>query len=338
VKVICIGSTSQDIFFPTDEYTTIETPEDLTAKSKALFEIGGKFRVADRFEAVGGVASNVSIGLSRQGIAVACLSVIGDDRIGSWCRSELEQNKVDTTLITREPETKTDLSAIIVLMKSGERIIFHNRDANEKLTVKAGDLTRTEWVFISALNGDWKRNLKCILDQATTHDLKIALNPGQHNLREDPDLILETLKQTDLLCLNKDEATELLLSSDTLTMTEKRDGINDEAVLIRGLHRAGAKIISLTDGARGAWASDGHSLYHADILTHVRSVDMTGAGDAFASAFFGATLSGLPLETALRHGIGNGGSVVQHYGAVEGLLSRSQLETLTEDMQIEKLR
>jgi sugar/nucleoside kinase (ribokinase family) len=338
VKVICIGSTSQDIFFPTDEYTTIETPEDLTAKSKALFEIGGKFRVADRFEAVGGVASNVSIGLSRQGIATACLSVIGDDRIGSWCQSELEQNKVDTTLITIKPETKTDLSAIIVLMRSGERIIFHNRDANEKLVVKAGDLAQTEWVFISALNGHWKQNLKCILDQATAHHLKIAFNPGQHNLREDPDLVLNTLKQTDLLCLNKDEATELLLTSDTLTMTEKHDGINDEAILIRGLHRAGAKIISLTDGTRGAWASDGHSLYHADILTHVTSIDMTWAGDAFASAFFGATLSGLSLETALRHGIGNGGSVVKHYGAIEGLLSSSDLEIFTKDVHIEKLR
>jgi sugar/nucleoside kinase (ribokinase family) len=338
VKVICIGSTSQDIFFPTDEYTTIETPEDLTAKSKALFEIGGKFRVADRFEAVGGVASNVSIGLSRQGIATACLSVIGDDRIGSWCQSELEQNKVDTTLITIKPETKTEKKVQVEAVKAPERIIFHNRDANEKLVVKAGDLAQTEWVFISALNGHWKQNLKCILDQATAHHLKIAFNPGQHNLREDPDLVLNTLKQTDLLCLNKDEATELLLTSDTLTMTEKHDGINDEAILIRGLHRAGAKIISLTDGTRGAWASDGHSLYHADILTHVTSIDMTGAGDAFASAFFGATLSGLSLETALRHGIGNGGSVVKHYGAIEGLLSSSDLEIFTKDVHIEKLR
>lgn len=339
VRILCIGSTSQDIFFPTDEYTTIETPDDLTAKSKALFEIGGKFRVADRFESIGGVASNVSIGLARQGIVTACFSVIGDDRIGSWCLSELEKNKVDTTLMTISPQTKTDLSAIVVLMKSGERIIFHNRDANEKMIVQTDNFSQTEWIFVSALNGNWKQNLKCILDQTSVHSSKLALNPGQHNLREDPALIIAALKQTNVLCLNKDEATELLLTSDILTMTEKRDGINDEAILIRGLHRAGAKIISLTDGARGAWASDGHSLYHADILPNNKcAVDMTGAGDAFASAFLGAILSELSLETALRHGIGNGGSVVKHYGAIEGLLPLPDLETLTKNIVVEKIR
>ncbi len=338
VKVLCVGSTSQDIFFPTDEYTTIETPDDLTAKEKVLFEIGGKFRVKDRYEAVGGVATNVSIGLSRQGISVGCITSIGDDPIGSWCLSELEKNGVNASFVTRQSDTKTDLSAIIVLMQSGERIIFHNRDANEKLRVQPNDLGTSEWVFVSALNGAWRDNLACVLSKVEKGDARLALNPGQHNLREDPALLLSTLRHTDILCLNKDEATELLLASEFLTVTEKKDAINDEATLIRALHQAGAKIVSITDGARGAWASDGHSLYHADILPHIVSVDMTGAGDAFASAFFGALLQGLPLETALRSGIGNGGSVVQYYGAIEGLLSQTELEILTKDLKIEKVR
>ncbi|MFZ1720330.1 MAG: carbohydrate kinase family protein [Candidatus Moraniibacteriota bacterium] len=338
VKVLCVGSTSQDIFFPTDEYTTIETPEDLIAKEKVLFEVGGKFRVKDRYEAVGGVATNVSIGLARQGIASACLTSIGDDPIGSWCLAELEKNGVETAFVTRQPQTKTDLSAIVVLMKSGERIIFHNRDANELLRVREEDLTQSEWVFVSALNGSWRENLTTVLSCVRANGISLALNPGQHNLREDPELILSTLRDTTLLCLNKDEATELLLASEFLTVTEKKTAINDEATLIRALHKAGAKIISLTDGARGAWASDGHSMYHADILPHITSVDMTGAGDAFGSAFFGALLAGLPLETALRYGIGNGASVVQYYGAIEGLLSQSDLEILTKDVKVEKLR
>lgn len=338
VKVLCVGSTSQDIFFPTDEYTTIETPDDLTAKEKVLFEIGGKFRVKDRYEAIGGVATNVSIGLSRQGVATACVTSIGDDPIGSWCLSELEKNGVDTSFVTRQPDTKTDLSAIIVLMQSGERIIFHNRDANEKLRVQKEDLSRSEWVFVSALNGAWRENLTIVLSCVRENDISLALNPGQHNLREDPELILSALRNTTLLCLNKDEATELLLASEFLTVTEKKTAINDEATLIRALHKAGAKIISLTDGARGAWASDGHSMYHANILPHINSVDMTGAGDAFGSAFFGALLQGLPLETALRYGIGNGASVVQYYGAIEGLLSMGALETLTQNLKVEKIR
>ncbi len=338
VKVLCVGSTSQDIFFPTDEYTTIETPEDLTAKEKVLFEVGGKFRVKDRYEAIGGVATNVSIGLARQGIQSACLTSIGDDQVGAWCLSELEKNGVPTSFVTIQKDTKTDLSAIIVLMKSGERIIFHNRDANEKLKVRGEDLMRSEWVFVSALNGAWEENLSCILENVHEKSLQLAINPGQHNLRENPKLILSALRDTAILCLNKDEATELLLASDLLTTTEKAESMNDEETLIRALHQAGAKIITLTDGMRGAWASDGHSLYHADILPHITSVDMTGAGDAFASAFFGAMLSRLPIETALRYGIGNAGNVVRYYGAIEGLLSQTELEILTKDLKIEKIR
>lgn len=338
VKVLCVGSTSQDIFFPTDEYSIIDTPEDLTAKSKALFEVGGKFRVKDRFEAVGGVATNVSIGLSRQGIVSGCITSIGDDPIGSWCLAELERNAVDTRFVTRQPKTKTDLSAIIVLERSGERIIFHNRDANEKLCVWGEDLMQAEWVFVSALNGSWEENLSQVIEKAREESIRLAINPGQHNLRENPALILTALRDTEILCLNKDEATELLLAGDMLTTTEKADSMDDEAMLIRALHQAGAKIVTLTDGIRGAWASDGHSLYHADILPHITAIDMTGAGDAFASAFFGAILSSLSIETALRHGIGNGGSVVQYYGAIEGLLSQTELETLTKDVKVEKMR
>ena len=337
-RVLCVGSTSQDIFFPTDEYTTIETPENLTAKEKVLFEIGGKFRVKDRFEAVGGVATNVSVGLARQGISSACLTSIGDDPIGSWCLAELKRNDVNTRFVTRQPKTKTDLSAIIVLERSGERIIFHNRDANEKLRVRGEDLLGSEWVFVSALNGAWEENLSQILGKAREQSIRLAINPGQHNLRENPKLILSALHDTEILCLNKDEATELLLASDILTTTEKAGLMEDEEMLIRALHQAGARIITLTDGTRGAWASDGHSLYHAGILPHIASVDMTGAGDAFASAFLGAILSALPIETALRYGIGNGGSVVQHYGAIEGLLSQPELEILTKNVQVEKLR
>jgi hypothetical protein len=64
-EVICIGSCSQDIFFPSDEYVIYDTPDDITSKQKAAFEVGGKFRSLNRYEAIGGVAANTSIGLAR---------------------------------------------------------------------------------------------------------------------------------------------------------------------------------------------------------------------------------------------------------------------------------
>lgn len=333
-EVICIGSTSKDIFFPTGEGIILETPEDITAKEKVAFELGGKYRVDDRYEAVGGVAANVSRGLARLGHRAACYSKVGEDELGRWIIGELEKDDVATDLLFVDPNVKTDLSAIIVLTQNGERTIFHNRDANERLEISAERLKDTRWLFVSALNGDWRGNLGKILAAKETSGWSLALNPGQHNIRDDAALLFRTLAQTNLLLLNKDEAIELLLHA------PQRPGageIDDERYLVTALHAAGARVVALTDGKRGAWAYDGTAFWHCPIHTLHPVVDSTGAGDAFGAGFFGAWLAGRPLEDALRFGMANSGSVVGFYGAGEGLLAGAAIEAVIPDIRPERI-
>lgn len=322
-KVICIGSASKDIFFPTDEGIVLETPEDLTAQRKVAFELGGKYRVDDRYEAVGGVAANVAQALAKLDIPAAVYSNVGEDEIGEWIVSELDRAGVSTKLLYVDPLSRSDLSAIIILTQSGERTIFHNRDANEKLDVVPDKLEGAEWFFVSALNGDWKANLHKILEAAAANGTKIALNPGQHNLRDDAGAVLEAASKSELLVLNKDEALELVMKSGV----EASDAeFNDERFLLGALHRAGAKIIGMTDGDRGAWGSDGKEVWHCPIGPVERVVDATGAGDAFSAAFFAAFVFGKSVPDMLRYGIAESGSVVGQYGANWGLLAAAELE------------
>lgn len=333
--VICIGSASKDIFFPTSEGIVLETPEDITAKEKVAFELGGKYRVDDRFEAIGGVAANVSVGLARLGHQAASYSCIGDDEMGRFITETLGKEGVATDLITRYDDAKTDLSAIIVLTQNGERTIFHNRDANERLAVDGAKLKGASWLFVSALNGDWKENLKTILAAKVEHGAKLALNPGQHNIKEDPKLILKTLQSVDVLILNKDEAIELLLQSTPQPATSELD---DELFLLERLARAGAKMISMTDGKRGAWGYDGEEYWYCPIHTRTGVVDSTGAGDGFGSGFFSALLSGKPLAEALQYGMANSGSVVGFYGAIEGLLTPDEMREISAKIVPKRLR
>ncbi|MEK7182025.1 MAG: carbohydrate kinase family protein [Patescibacteria group bacterium] len=332
--VICVGSASQDIFFPTDEGVIIATPEDVTSKEKLAFELGGKVLVADRYESVGGVAANVSQGLSLLGHKVACMSCVGGDELGKWVIKEIKERGVDTTLIKKEAEAKTDLSAIVVMTQNGERTIFHNRDANELLKVAPEDLQKTEWIFVSALNGDWKGNLRQVLKSKEEHHKKFAFNPGQHNIKEDPRLVLEALGKSDVLVLNKDEAAELILQSHYYT---KDQDLNSEEFLLHSLSQAGAKIIGMTDGKRGAWGYNGKEFWHCPIHTRKDVIDSTGAGDAFGSGFLGALLSGASLDVALRYGIANSGSVIGFYGCNAGLLDHKTIEKLIEKIIPEKL-
>ena len=333
-KVVCVGSTSKDIFFPTDEGVIIQTPEDLVSKEKIAFELGGKIRVADRFEAVGGVAANVAHGLTRLGHKAACYSKIGKDETGKWILDEFRRAGVPTDLLFVDAAVKTDLSAIIVLMQNGERTIFHNRDANEKLEISDEKFAGTEWVFMSALNGAWQENLKKVLAFKEKYGFFLALNPGQHNIKEDPGLLLQAVAQADVLLLNKDEAIELTMQGQKELPKESLD---DEMYLLQALVRSGAKIVGMTDGKRGAWSFDGKEYWYCPIHTKNGVVDSTGCGDAFGSGFFAALLEGASIEQALRYGMANSGSVVGAYGAIEGLLTADEMKSIVEKITPERL-
>lgn len=324
-EVICIGSASKDIFFPTDEGIILETPEDITAKQKVAFELGGKYRVRDRFEAVGGVAANVASGLARLGRSVSAYSCIGVDEIGRYIVSELQKEGVATDLLCRFDDARTDLSAIIVLTQNGERTIFHNRDANERLVIEEKKLAHAKWLFVSALNGDWKKNLATVLDAKKKFGCSLAYNPGQHNIKDDAGQVFLALSLVDVLLLNKDEAIELLLQSATRPTDEE---LNDEQFLLKKLFEAGARVIGMTDGKRGAWGYDGTTYWHCPIFTRGAVVDSTGAGDAFGSGFFAAHLAGRTLAESLQYGMANSGSVIGFYGAIEGLLTQKEIDDL----------
>lgn len=331
-QVICIGSASKDIFFPTGEGMFLDTPEDVTAQKKVAFEVGAKYQIEDRFEAVGGVAANSAQGLARLGIDTACYSCVGDDTMGDWVVEELHKENVNTDLIDRAAGSQTDLSGILVFTQNGERTIFFNRDANELLKVDPERLGGAEWVFVSALNGAWKENMRIILETTRERSLRLAVNPGQRNMKDDVSVVLGAVKQADALFVNKDEAIELVMAFDGTDMTK----LQDETFLARALHAYGAKVVALTDGVRGAWGYDGQTMMHVDILKQ-KAVDATGSGDAFGSGFLAAWIKGLGLETALRWGIVNGGNVVRFYGAREGLLRADEIETLAAQVETDIL-
>lgn len=334
-EVICIGSASQDIFFPTHEGIIIDTPEDMTAKQKIAFELGGKYKVKDRYEAIGGVAANVACGLARLGHHVAAYSCVGSDQIGRFILHAFETEGVATELVTRLPGAKTDLSAIIVMTQNGERTIFHNRDANDRLQVVAEKLQKTKWLFVSALNGDWQKNLTTIGAAQASYGLKLALNPGQHNIKEGATIMLAFLPSVHVLLLNKDEATELLLNTKPTFTNEE---LESERFLLTRLHEAGAQVVALTDGKRGAWAYDGTEYWFCPIHTRSSVVDSTGAGDAFGSGFMAAYIAGKSVAEALQYGMANSGSVIGAYGAIDGLLSKTEVETMVPTIVPERLQ
>ena len=103
----------------------------------------------------------------------------------------------------------------------------------------------------------------------------------------------------------------------------------DLPLLLDKIHALGPKLVFITDGIAGAYASDGKEKWFMPIYPHT-PVERTGAGDAFAATVSAGLLLGLPLTDALRWGPINSMSVTQYVGAQEGLLSQEKIKALLE--------
>ncbi|EKE15727.1 MAG: hypothetical protein ACD_11C00108G0021 [uncultured bacterium] len=331
--VVCIGSATKDIFFPTGDGIILETPDDLTSQRKIAFELGAKYHIDERFETLGGCSVNVAAGLSRLGVNVSCYAPIGDDEEGNWILQRISQNNINTSSVNKIPETVSDLSAIIVDSKSGERTIFSNHGASQKFVVEKEKIKNFRWVFVGDLSGDWKSNIDVIFQKAWEVGMKIAFNPRQQMLHSGMLSVLKMISFCDLLFVNKDEAIEIVSE---MNGKNKITEIEEERFLLQKLKELGVSIVVLTDGVRGAWVFDGKEMFHCEALLR-KAVDTTGSGDAFASGFFGALLKEKSISESLKWGIANSSSSVGFYGGEKGLLYEVEIEKNAQNISAIKI-
>lgn len=318
-QIITIGGATRDITFLTPEGVLIDNHQDILRQKLLAFEYGAKIKV-DRFHYLfGGGAANAAVNFAQSGFLAACLVKVGKDNDGQEIINNLREHQVASSLVEVDAQASTGLSFVLV-SEAGERIIFTNRAANKGLRIEKKEqslLNRADWLYLSSLSGDWLKTARQIfsLDQP-----RIAWNPGVAQYQAGLKKLAPFLKKTEVLCVNKDEAIELVLSDDRYK--NKNDKfLNDIKNLLSILKEAGPSIILITNGAEGASVYDGQDFYHQAVLQTKKKVDITGVGDVFNSSFIiGLELSGHDIKRALYLGAKNAASKISYFGAQNGLL------------------
>ncbi|HEY5442219.1 MAG TPA: carbohydrate kinase family protein, partial [Candidatus Saccharimonadales bacterium] len=151
-------------------------------------------------------------------------------------------------------------------------------------------------------------------------EVRLAFQPGTFQMEAGAHRLHRIYARSEVLILNREEAA--------LVGGGKHDDVHD---LINHLHALGPKIVVVTDGPKGAYASDGENRFRMPLYPDpAPPVDRTGAGDSFASTFVAAIIKGKSLEEALRWAPINSMSVVQKVGAQAGLLKEKELEHFLE--------
>ena len=111
------------------------------------------------------------------------------------------------------------------------------------------------------------------------------------------------MKKTNILILNKEEASLL---------TKNKD-------LLKGLYELGPEIVVVTDKNKDVKVYDGDKIFR--IKPHnVKVKERTGAGDAFASTFVAGMIKGLTIDKSLKLALKNSESVIKYFGAKNKLL------------------
>lgn len=319
--VICVGTATQDVFVSSDQAHLIRVQDIDHEQAYLAYEYGAKLSVDELFITTGGGAVNTSIAFSRLGLRAGIICEVGQDDAANMIERALHVNGVDVRMMTRSPGVATGYSVILTGL-TGDRTVLVHRGAACCLTcedIKWELVRKTRWIYLSSLSGDSGERWDDMARFAAQEGLRLAINPGSHQIKRGLDGLREILAATEIIFVNKREAYQL-------TGVEEKRGDTDEREAVHRLLEAGCRNVIMTMGDEGAAASDG-SAFHVVPAPRVKVVSNLGAGDAFASGCLTAIDRGWSLREALKAGTLNSASVIVRMGATENLLDWSTIAT-----------
>ena len=319
--VITFGSATRDVFLRSK---AMELHKEHGVR-EACFPFGAKIDIDDIIFETGGGATNNAITFSRLAkLKTAAVARIGADESGEEIAQALKCDRVSTAFFQRAKGIKTGYS-VILLSREAERTILTFRGASAGL-----DADRIPWekmtaklFYISSLAGDLEL-LEKIIARAKRIGADICFNPGGNELKQGRAALAPILAKIDMVFLNREEAALL---------TGKKDA--DLAGIIGTMRKLTAHSV-VTDGPLGAYAVTADGTSHAAIIP-VKKINLTGAGDAFTSAYAAAMLRHNNIKTALAVGTANATSVVQHMGAKVGILNKWPVPHYLARVKIKKM-
>jgi ribokinase len=308
--VITVGSSTVDVFARAQKSELIKILATSRATEEFLaYPTGTKILIEELNFSIGGGGTNTAVCFSKLGCDTAYLGKVGYDDNGERILSCLKKEKVKFVGI--RCRTMSGYSIILDSLEH-DRTILTYKGCNDELRlndIKFGKI-KAKWLYFSSMMGESFKTLEKIAKYAHDKNIKVCFNPSSYLAEKGATYLENILKYTNMLVLNREEA-QYLVGRDEITLLLKR------------LNRL-VPFVVITDGKKGAHATDGKYNYFAHTLK-IEPVDSTGAGDCFASTLLAGMIKQKPLPVALKMATINAMSVLMAYGAKNGLLEYSEL-------------
>ena len=313
--ILTVGDIFTDAFIKLrEDKARIDIDSD--GSKRLSMELGSKlpYDQVDIVQAVG-PSPNAAVAFSRLGLQSGLMAFLGNDQPGKDSLTYLQGEGVDTSVVSVKDGVKSNY--YYVLRYGADRTILVK---NEEYDYEWRAPTRVpEWIYLSLISASsWQLHEDMLAYLETHPGTKLAFQPGTFHFEWGIDKLRPVYARSYVVVMNREEAV--------LVTGKDYNSIPD---LMAALHDLGPKVVIITDGPDGAYASDGDCIYTMpNYPDPAPPYDRTGAGDAFASTVVAALALGETLETALQWAPINSMSVVQKLGAQAGLLRLDEVRQL----------
>lgn len=315
LDVLAVGDVVTDVFINLlEDQERIEKDKNGNPELSIPFGVKIPYDYAEIVEGVGN-AANAAVAFARLGHDSGLISNIGDDEWGKDILKALHKAEVDTRFVHLNPGKKSNYHYVLWYKDDRTILIKHEEYAYHWPHFRVIDIPK--WIYFSSISKnalEYHDQLAEWLDG--NPPVKLAFQPGTFQIKAGTKRMSRIYHRAEILAVNREEAMQVA--------NTKNDEIH---FLLDELHSLGPKIVLISDGHAGAYASDGTGRYKMPIYPDPQPpLDRTGAGDAFTSTFVAAIMHGADVERALLWAPINSMSVVQKVGAQAGLLSQEQIE------------
>jgi len=290
-------------------------------------EIGAAMADVRSFDAyVGGCPTNVSVGTRRLGLRSALLTALGDDQVADFIIAFLDREGVETRFIPRKAGRRT--SAVILTIQPPDRFpLTFYRDNCADRAIDLEDLARapidrSRLVFLTGTGLSHEPSRAATFEAAAraraagaTVLVDIDYRPDQWPSPAEFAEAMHRLLRSASLAVGTEEEIH------AATGGRPRD-LAAEMLLALGI---GALVIK-----RGAAGATIYRRREPPVVVPsfaIEVLNVLGAGDAFASGFITAHLTGWPIDKAVRMGNACGAIVVTRHGCANFMPTREEVES-----------
>jgi sugar/nucleoside kinase (ribokinase family) len=252
----------------------------------------------------GGSVANSIVGLSQLGNEVGFIGKVCDDDLGSKYEEGLKKENVKYFYSKKKEELPTGTCLILVTPDS-ERTMCTFLGTAGKINENDVDhdaIKKSNIVFLEGYLWD-EGEPKKAFDKAINNANKVAMS------------------LSDQFCVDRHKAHFLELVKNKLDITFA----NEQEIIslinaknfedVKNFAKELGKIIVVTRGEKGAIAIKGDEIVECGIKSGLNIVDLTGAGDLFASGFLHGHVNNMSLKESLEKGTEMSSRVIQQIGA-----------------------